>query len=71
MDKILKSAREKISVGERLNFDEIIALYNENDLLYLAESARRVKEFISSWAKRTLSLQWRKVAVQRWSSSTR
>ncbi|MBR5914427.1 MAG: CofH family radical SAM protein [Selenomonadaceae bacterium] len=47
MDKILKSAREKISVGERLNFDEIIALYNENDLLYLAESARRVKEFKS------------------------
>ena len=44
MNKILKSAREKISYGERLNFDEIIALYGENNLLYLAESARRVKE---------------------------
>ncbi|MBQ6976046.1 MAG: CofH family radical SAM protein [Selenomonadaceae bacterium] len=40
----LNSAREKISEGKRLNFDEIIALYNENNLLYLAESARRVKE---------------------------
>ena len=44
MNQNLKSAREKISVGERLNFDEIIALYEENNLLYLAESARRVKE---------------------------
>ncbi|MBQ7629893.1 MAG: CofH family radical SAM protein [Selenomonadaceae bacterium] len=40
----LNSAREKISEGKRLNFDEIIALYNENNLLYLAEYARRVKE---------------------------
>ena len=40
----LTSAREKISVGERLNRDEILALYDDNDLLYLAESARRVKE---------------------------
>ena len=44
MNKNLNSAREKISVGERLNFDEIIALYKENNLLYLAESSRRVKE---------------------------
>ena len=48
MNQNLKSAREKISVGERLNFDEIIALYEENNLLYLAESARRVKERKSS-----------------------
>ena len=41
---ILESAKEKISSGGRLNFDEIIALYEDNDLLYLAESARRVKE---------------------------
>lgn len=40
----LNSAKKKISSGERLNFDEIIALYEDNDLLYLAESARRVKE---------------------------
>ncbi len=44
MNKILKTAREKISNFERLNFDEIIALYEENNLLYLAESARRIKE---------------------------
>lgn len=43
----LQSAREKISSGERLNRDEILALYNDNDLLYLAESARRVKELKS------------------------
>jgi len=40
----LTSAHEKISSGGRLNRDEILALYDENDLLYLAESARRVKE---------------------------
>ena len=40
----LNSAKEKISAGERLNRDEILALYDANDLLYLAESARRVKE---------------------------
>ncbi len=40
----LDSAHEKISSGQRLNRDEILALYDDNDLLYLAESARRVKE---------------------------
>lgn len=40
----LQSAHEKISSGLRLDRDEILALYDENDLLYLAESARRVKE---------------------------
>ena len=40
----LQSAHEKISSGQRLNRDEILALYDDNDLLYLAESARRVKE---------------------------
>ncbi len=40
----LSSAKEKISSGERLNRAEILALYDDNDLLYLAESARRVKE---------------------------
>ena len=47
MNKNLKSARKKISNFERLNFEEIIALYDENNLLYLAESARRVKEIKS------------------------
>ena len=40
----LTSAHKKISAGERLNRDEILALYEDNDLLYLAESARHVKE---------------------------
>lgn len=40
----LSSAKEKISSGERLNRAEILALYDDNDLLCLAESARRVKE---------------------------
>ncbi len=42
--KILDRAKEKISSGARLNFEEILALYEENDLLYLAESARKIKE---------------------------
>ena len=42
--KILDKAKEKISSGSRLDFDEILALYEDNDLLYLGESARRVKE---------------------------
>lgn len=40
----LQSAHEKISSRQRLNRDEILALYDDNDLLYLAESARQVKE---------------------------
>lgn len=40
----LDSAKEKISSGGRLNFAEALALYEDNDLLYLAENARRVKE---------------------------
>ena len=42
--KLLTSAHDKISSGGRLTVDEILALYEENDLLYLAESARHVKE---------------------------
>ena len=44
---ILDIAKEKISSGKRLERDEILALYEDNDLLYLAESARRVKEIHS------------------------
>ncbi|MCR5834569.1 MAG: CofH family radical SAM protein [Selenomonadaceae bacterium] len=40
----LDSAKEKISSGSRLNRAEILALYEDNDLLYLGESARRMKE---------------------------
>lgn len=43
----LQSAKEKISSKGRLNRDEILALYDDNDLLYLGESARRVKETFS------------------------
>ena len=45
--KISDKAKKKISSGGRLNFDEALALYEDNDLLYLAEAARRVKEFHS------------------------
>ena len=41
---ILSKVKEKIFSGERLERDEILALYEDNDLLYLGESARRVKE---------------------------
>ena len=41
---ILNRAKEKIFSGERLNRNEILALYEDNDLLYLGESARRIKE---------------------------
>ena len=40
----LDNAKEKISAGARLEREEILALYEDNDLLYLGESARRVKE---------------------------
>ena len=40
----LQRAKEKISSGARLERDDILALYEDNDLLYLAEAARRVKE---------------------------
>ncbi len=44
MKNFLHTAREKISAGYRLNRDEILALYDDNDLLYLAQAARHVKE---------------------------
>lgn len=40
----MNSLREKVSSGARLNREDLLALYNDNDLLYLAASARRVKE---------------------------
>jgi len=41
---ILSRAKEKISSGGRLERNELLALYEDNDLLYLAQAARRVKE---------------------------
>ncbi|MBQ9442022.1 MAG: CofH family radical SAM protein [Selenomonadaceae bacterium] len=39
-----KNLREKVENQERLNFDEALELYRENDLLFLARAARRIKE---------------------------
>ena len=41
---IEKSLREKVENLERINFDEALKLYRENDLLFLAHTARKVKE---------------------------
>ena len=41
---ILESARRKAEQGERLNLADALALYEENDLLFLADVARRAKE---------------------------
>ena len=41
---ILSCAKEKVSRGARLNAEELLALYEDNDLLYLGESARKIKE---------------------------
>ncbi len=43
-EKILSEAKEKAIAGERLNFNEILTLYHENDLLFLAKAARQAKE---------------------------
>lgn len=40
----IKIAREKAAGGERLDLQEALALYEDNDLLFLAECARRAKE---------------------------
>lgn len=44
MTDFLISAEGKISKGERINFEEALALYQENDLLKLGRLARLVKE---------------------------
>ena len=45
---ILESARRKAEQGERLSLADALALYEENDLLFLADAARRAKERASS-----------------------
>lgn len=40
----IEAARAKAAAGERLTFADAQALYEENDLLFLAECARRAKE---------------------------
>ena len=41
---ILETARRKAELGERLSLADALALYEENDLLFLADAARRAKE---------------------------
>lgn len=43
-DKAIEAAREKAERGERLSLTDALALYEDNDLLFLAECARRAKE---------------------------
>ena len=40
----IQTAREKATAGERLSLADAMALYEENDLLFLADAARRAKE---------------------------
>lgn len=42
--KEIETARAKAAAGERLTFNEALALYEENDLLFLADCARKAKE---------------------------
>ncbi len=44
IEKILSRAHEKAIAGERLDFDEILALYRENDLIFLGRTAQKMKE---------------------------
>lgn len=41
---ILTTAKEKIERGKRIDFAEALALYKDNDLLFLAACARKAKE---------------------------
>ena len=41
---IEKNLRKKVENLERINFDEALKLYRENDLLFLARAARKMKE---------------------------
>lgn len=47
MNEILLTAKNKAATHARINFDEALALYNDNDLLFLAETARSMKELKS------------------------
>lgn len=40
----MKSAREKVISNERINFNEALELYRENDLFFLGKAARKIKE---------------------------
>ena len=42
--KQITAARQKAAEGKRLSIDDALALYEDNDLLFLADCARRAKE---------------------------
>ena len=42
--KNIEAARKKAAAGERLSLEDALALYEDNDLLFLADCARRAKE---------------------------
>ena len=42
--ELILQAREKANAGLRLNLQEALALYEDNDLLFLADCARPMKE---------------------------
>lgn len=43
-DMVIERARERAERGDRLSLTDALALYEDNDLLFLAECARKVKE---------------------------
>ena len=42
--KQIEAARARAAVGERLSIEDALALYEDNDLLFLADCARKAKE---------------------------
>ena len=42
--KNIEAARAKAAAGERLTLEDALTLYEDNDLLFLADCARRAKE---------------------------
>lgn len=42
--KQIEAARAKAAAGERLSLEDALALYEENDLMFLADCARKAKE---------------------------
>ena len=44
MENQIAAARAKAQQGDRLTLQDALALYEDNDLLFLAECARKLKE---------------------------
>ena len=41
--KQIEAARARAAAGERLSLEDALALYKDNDLLFLADCARKAK----------------------------